>query len=148
MNHRLSNHASAQLSCPSPKTVLLVDEQCGELSCLVETLREHGCEVHSCTGYKDGLRQLESRFFDFVVLCQSSPQFEGKPVLERAIEIDRRTPVLVVTCCLDMKCYLEAMQLGALDYVEGPLVPEQIARLVETHVRPRAAAAASGQFGT
>jgi len=142
MNDRLSNHTAAQPSCPSPKTVLLVDEQCGELSCLVETLREHGCEVHSCTGYEDGLRQLESRFFDFVVLCQGGPQFEGKLVLARAIEIDRRTPILVVTRCLDMKCYLEAMQLGALDYVERPLVPEEIARLVETHWRPRSAAAA------
>jgi two-component system C4-dicarboxylate transport response regulator DctD len=142
MNDRLSNHASAQRSCPNPKTVLLVDEQCGELSCLIETLREHGCEVYSCTRYDDGLRQLESRFFDFVVVCQGGPQFEGKSVLERAIEIDRHTPILVVTRCLDMQCYLEAMQLGALDYLERPLVPEEIARLVETHWRPRAAGAA------
>ena len=141
MSDRLSNHASAQRSCPSPKTVLLVDEQCGELSCLVETLREHGCEVHCCSRYADGLRQLESRFFDFVVVCQGGPQFEGKPVVERAIEIDRRTPILVVTRCLEMQCYLEAMQLGALDYLERPLVPEEVARLVETHWRPRAAGA-------
>jgi two-component system, NtrC family, C4-dicarboxylate transport response regulator DctD len=141
MNDRPSNHTSAQHSC-SPRTVLLVDEQCGELGCLVETLREHGCEVYSCTRYEEGLRQLESRFFDFVVVCQGGPQFKGKPIVQRAIEIDRRTPILVVTGCLDMQCYLEAMQLGALDYLERPLVPEEIARLVETHSRPRAAGAA------
>jgi DNA-binding response OmpR family regulator len=88
------------------------------------------------------LRQIESRFFDFIVVCQGGPRFEGKQVLERAIEIDRRTPILVVTRCLDMECYLDAMQLGALDYVERPLVPEEIARLVETHSRPHAARAA------
>jgi len=142
MNDRFLNHASAHGAWPSSKTVLLVDEQCGELSCLVETLREHGCEVHSCSCYEEGLRQLESRFFDFVVVCQGGPQFEGKQVLERAIEIDRRTPILVVTRCLDMQCYLDAMQLGALDYVERPLVPEEVARLVETHSRPHAAGAA------
>ena len=142
MSDRFSDLTSAQRSCPSRKRVLLVDEQCGELSCLTETLHEHGCEVHSCSCFADGLRQIESEFFDFIVVCQGGPQFEGKQVLQRAIEIDRRTPILVVTRCLDMKCYLDAMQLGALDYVERPLVPEEIARLVETHSRPHAARAA------
>ena len=143
MSDRFSNHTSAQRSCPSRKRVLLVDEQCGELSCLTDTLQEHGCEVHSCNCYAEGLHQIESKFFDFIVVCQGGPQFEGKHVLERAIEIDRRTPILVVTRCLDMKCYLDAMQLGALDYVERPLVPEEVARLVETHWRPRASGAAA-----
>jgi len=35
-----------------------------------------------------------------------------------------------------MKCYLEAMELGALDYVEKPHSPEQFARLVETYLQP------------
>jgi len=141
MSDLFSNHTSAQRSCPSRKKVLLVDEQCGELFCLTETLQERGCEVNWCSGYADGLRQLESQPFDFIVVCQGGPEFEGKPVLVRAIEMDRRTPILVVTRCLDMNCYLEAMQLGALDYVERPLVAAEIARLVETHSRPRSAAA-------
>ena len=141
MSDRL-NRTSAQRPCPSPKRVLLVDEQCGELSSLTEALQGRGCKVYHCNGYADGLRQLESEFFDFVVVCQGGPQFEGRAVLERAMEIDRRTPVLVVTRCLDMKCYLEAMQLGALDYVERPLVAAEVARLVETRSRPQAAAAA------
>ena len=57
--------------------------------------------------------------------------------MKRVIEIDRRLPVLVLTECLDMDCYLEAMQLGAVDYVEKPLRPDEVARLVETHVRGR-----------
>ena len=142
MSDRFFNRTSAQCPCPSPKKVLLVDEQCGELSCLTETLQGHGCEVHYCNCCAEGLRQLESESFDFIVVCQGGPQFEGRLVLERAIEIDRRTPILVVTRCLDMKCYLEAMQLGALDYLERPLSPVEIARLVETRSRPRAAAAA------
>jgi two-component system, OmpR family, response regulator MtrA len=141
MTDRFSNRTSAQRPRPSPKKVLLVDERCGDLSCLIETLQGHGCEVHYCNCYADGLRQLESKFFDFIVVCQGGPQFEGRLVLERAIEIDRRTPILVVTRSLDMKCYLEAMQLGALDYLERPLVAGEIARLVETHSRPHAAAA-------
>ena len=138
-----SNRASPQRSCPSRKRVLLVDEQHGELSCLTETLKERGSGVCSCHSYADGLRQLESRFFDFVVVSQGGPQFEGKSVLERAIEIDRRMPIVVVTRSLDMKCYLDAMQMGALDYLESPLALAEIARLVEMHYWPRHLAASA-----
>ena len=141
MNHLQAHHPSAQRSYPSCKRVLLVNERYGELDCLTYTLQQHGCEVDSSNGYADGLHQLESKFFDFVVVSQGGSQFEGRPVLERAIEIDRRTPIVVVTRSLDMRCYLEAMQLGALDYLESPLAPAEIGRLVETHSRPRTAAA-------
>jgi len=33
-----------------------------------------------------------------------------------------------------MNCYLEAMQLGAVDYLMKPVSPEQIARVLETHM--------------
>ncbi len=79
MSDLLSNHTSAQRSCPSPKRVLLVDEQCGELSCLTQTLQERGCEVYCCNSYADGLRQLESKFFDFVVVCQGGPSSRESP---------------------------------------------------------------------
>ena len=141
MNHLQAHHPSAQRSFPSRKRVLLVNEQHGELDCLTDTLQQHGCEIDSSNGYADGLHQLESKFFDFVVVSQGGSQFDGRPVLERAIEIDRRTPIVVVTRSLDMRCYLEAMQLGALDYLESPLAPTEIGRLVETHSRPRTAAA-------
>jgi ActR/RegA family two-component response regulator len=56
-------------------------------------------------------------------------------VVERAIEIDRHMRVLVLTECLDKGCYLEAMHLGAADYVEKPQRADEVARLVETHAR-------------
>jgi len=46
-----------------------------------------------------------------------------------------------VTRCLNMKCYVDAMHLGALDYLESPQASVEIARLIETHSRPHGAAA-------
>jgi FixJ family two-component response regulator len=37
------------------------------------------------------------------------------------LQMDRHRAVLVVTRCVDMSCYLEAMQMGAVDYLEKPL---------------------------
>jgi DNA-binding NtrC family response regulator len=87
------------------------------------------------------VRCLESGAVDFVVINQGSNAFEGRAILERAMMIDRHLPVVILTRSVDMNCYLEAMQLGAVDYLEKPLAPEQIAHFVMTHVRPRVVAA-------
>ena len=58
------------------------------------------------------------------MVSQGSPSFEGREILERAIEMDRRMPVLVLARCLDMRYYIDAMYLGARDYFEKPL-PER-----------------------
>jgi len=42
---------------------------------------------------------------------------------------------LVVTRCMDMACYLEAMQLGAIDYLEKPIPPADLLRFVRGHVQ-------------
>src|SRR6266536_5505784 len=118
----------------SPRKVLLVDHDCSDLSCGAEALRQRGYDVNVCSHCEEGLQQLELEHFDFVMVCQGSPEFEGRPVLERAKAINRRMPVLVVTRFPDMHCYLEAMQLGAFDYVEKPLEPAELARMVDTHV--------------
>jgi FixJ family two-component response regulator len=60
-------------------------------------------------------------------------------VVERAININRRLPVIVVARHPEMNCYLEAMQLGAVDYVSDPSVGAEIARLMRTYLHPHQA---------
>jgi DNA-binding response OmpR family regulator len=43
--------------------------------------------------------------------------------------------VVVVARQLEMECYLEAMELGAVDYVADPSVGAEIARLLRNHLR-------------
>jgi DNA-binding NtrC family response regulator len=113
--------------------VLLVDEEANDLRGLRLILEGQGCEVSTCTTFEAGIQCLETAPFDFVVVSQGTQAFEGRSVLERANQLDRRQPVLVLTRCLDMPCYLEAMQLGAVDYLEKPVPPADLLRFVRTH---------------
>jgi len=122
------------------RKVLLVDEEAGDLRILRLTLEGQGFEVFSCTSYDAAILCLESEPFDFVVVSQGTRAFEGRSVLDRAIQLDRRRPVLVLTRCIDMRCYLEAMQLGAIDYLEKPIPPLELLRFVQTHVAAAASA--------
>jgi len=117
--------------------VLLVDGNPRDLEYFHSVLEAEGFEVCAETSCAEGVKRLEQEAFDFVLVDQGSPAFESRTLLERAVEIDRHLPVVVLTRCLDMRCYLEAMQLGAVDYVEKPLSPAEALHLMETHLRPR-----------
>ncbi len=141
----VSDRRAEQPQSVSRRKLLLVDEDLRDLDCYSAILRQQGYEVWTCASYAEGAGCVEAENFDFIVVDQGTQAFEGRCVLVRAIEIDRRKPVLVLTHCLDMGCYLEAMQLGAVDYLEKPLTASEMARVVETHLRPRSAAAGAGE---
>jgi len=122
---------------PTSLKVLLVDLNSRDLEYYRSVLLGQGHEARACASYDEGTLLLDRERFDLIIVNQGSRNFEGRVLVKRAIEIDRHLPVLVLTECLDMSCYLEAMQLGAADYVEKPLSAEEVARLVQTHAPRR-----------
>jgi DNA-binding NtrC family response regulator len=127
---------------PTPQTpvgrivsVLLVDEDANDLRAFSSLLEQEGYAVRACDTHPDALRWLGSEIFDFIIVSQGSREFKGRSVLKRANKIDRHLPVVVLARCHDVRCYLEAIQLGALDYLEKPLPPQDLLRLVKSHLR-------------
>jgi DNA-binding NtrC family response regulator len=127
-------------SVPAKGKALLVDEYPEDLQYYFNILDAHGYRVKACSSYQEGVRCLGDEVFDFVVVSQGTPKFEGSCVLERATEANRGLPVLVVARCLDMGCYLEAMQLGAVDYLVEPLTVWEVSRVLENHPTKRSMA--------
>lgn len=119
---------------PKAPKVLMVITEPESLDHHSDLLRALGFEVLPCTSYGDALALLQTEEFDLVTVGQGSMAFEGKSVVMRALEIDRGTPVLVLARRTDMENYLEAMQLGAVDYLEMPVPPEEFLRVLRTHL--------------
>ena len=124
----VSNHGTA---------VLLVDQDLEYLEFVREIIQRSGHSVDACSSYTEGVRQLESGAYDLVVVGQGSRNFEGRCVLEFATAFDRNLPVIVVARNVEMGCYLEAMQLGAVDYISPGLSGSEITRAVQTHTLSR-----------
>jgi DNA-binding NtrC family response regulator len=112
---------------------LLVNEDLDALRRYCNILQGWGYQVRAYSSYEEGVCCLGSEEFDFIMVSQGSRNFEGRCVLERAIEVNRRTPVLVIARCLDMACYLEAMQLGAADYLAEPVAALEMDRVLKNH---------------
>jgi DNA-binding NtrC family response regulator len=119
---------------PLPRKVLLVDEDASDLKRYQLALAGRDFEIHTCSTYQAAIRSLETNRYDFVLVSQGSQAFEGRIVLDRAIEMDRHRAVLVVTRSAHMPCYLEAMQMGAIDYLEKPVAGTELLRFVRAHV--------------
>ena len=121
------------------RRVLLVCDGLREFSSFGGMLSALGYDFVMCSSYEEGARRIETEDFDFAIVNQGSASFEGRCVLERAAEMHRNTPIVVLARCLDIHCYLEAMDLGAVDYLERP-EPDDLGWVVETQLRQRDAA--------
>src|SRR5208337_4202928 len=101
-------------------TVLLVLEELRDLETYGSTLCSLGYRILMCSSVAEGIEALETEEVTFVIVSQGTPAFEGRQVLERSLQLHPNVPVLVIARALDMHCYLEAMDLGAIDYLEQP----------------------------
>lgn len=119
---------------------LLADEDPSDIRYYYGILRAIGHEVVVCKSYAEALALIDRENFDLVVVGQGSPAFEGRQVLVRALEINPEMPVLVVARTLDIDCYLEAMEIGAADYLERCAAPRDFMRSVDAHLQLKAAA--------
>jgi len=123
----------SQPPLPSHGRLLLVNENRQELQEWRNTLKRAGYATVACPSYLEAAQSLARERYDFIVVDQGGPAFPGRVVL-KAVRIEGRIPVLVLARCAEMSCYLEAMQLGALDYFETPLATPSLVELVNKYL--------------
>ena len=114
--------------------VLLVNKNPEDLAYYGAVLQKMQCQVRTSSSFAKGAHCLERERYDLIVLDQGSSRFEGRQVLMTAMEVDTEVPVLVLARAYDRRCYGEAMQSGALDYVEGRLSEAELVTFLETYV--------------
>jgi DNA-binding NtrC family response regulator len=108
-----------------PKTnerfrVLVVDDHASAREAVVDVLRQAQYEVAACASAIEALAKLAAGKFDVVVTDLQMPGMNG---LEFIREIERRrlgVQVLMITAHASVSSAVEAMRLGAFDYIEKP----------------------------
>jgi len=120
-------------------TVLLIIENPFDLILYATALRDKGYETLISRSLSQGTELLETEDVSVVIVGQGTTAFEGRHVLERYLGLHPRVPVLVVARVLDKHCYLEAIELGASEYLEWP-EPEDLTWAIDTQLLRAAAA--------
>jgi two-component system, NtrC family, response regulator PilR len=106
--------------------VLVVDDEQSMRELLAIMLRQAGYEVAVADGGEAAIETLKSDSFDLVVTDLRMRKADGLAVLKATKEISPRTVVLVVTAFASTETAVEAMKLGAYDYVTKPFKLDEL----------------------
>ncbi len=99
--------------------VLVVDDETGVRESLRMLLKQE-CEVVTADGADAGLRAMAELPMDLVILDLVMPGRSGLSFLEELQEQSDAPPVIVLTATKTVTTAVEAMKLGAADYVTKP----------------------------
>ena len=117
--------------------VLVVDDDRSVRHMLTQSLESINYKVVAVESAELALVVVAERQPDVVLLDITLPGRSGLDVLRDIQAIDRRLPVIFVTADSGSSTAIEAMQLGAYDYVSKPLDLPQLNRLVEAAIDSR-----------
>jgi DNA-binding response OmpR family regulator len=114
------------------KRILIIDDEEHIRRMMRLTLEAAGHEVGEAA---DGLQGLAAfgngAAWDAVLLDQKMPGLDGLETLRRLKERDPSARVIMVTAFASIELAVDAMKLGALDFVRKPMTPEVVRNAVE-----------------
>jgi two-component system response regulator PilR (NtrC family) len=119
-------------------SILLVDDDQSMREVLEVLLRRHKFRVTAVSGGQEACDLLEEREFDLVITDLKMPRVGGMDVLAKIKQLHPQTEVVVVTAYATTETAVEAMKLGAYDYLTKPYKVEEILVTVERALEKRA----------
>lgn len=115
--------------------ILLIDDEANLRQTLTRILQRSGFEVTTAANGEEALHRLADNPFDLVLLDIRLPGMSGLEVLERIRKQDIRIPVILLTAHGTLQSALEAIRLGATDYILKPVNPELLVSRTQALVR-------------
>jgi two-component system response regulator AtoC len=103
------------------KSILIIDDDPLIRKTLSSHLAKHGFEVQSAEDGEKGLEKYSEMCPDLVLLDIRLPDIDGLEVLRQTREKQNRAAILIMTAYDDMKTTVEAVKLGAFEYLVKPL---------------------------
>jgi DNA-binding NtrC family response regulator len=116
----------------STGTILLVDDETKILNALAGALREDGHEVVATSNPREAQKLIARRLFDLLIVDNLMPELTGLDLIrELAANPDGERPqILLMTAHATVESAIEAMKLGALDYLQKPFEIDELLVLV------------------
>ena len=119
----------------SARILVVDDEEIVIRSCL-RILEGNGYEIDVAHDGHDALRKVESNTYDVMILDIMMPNLGGLEVLRRVKETHPDIDVIMITGLSQIDTAVQAMKLGAFDYISKPFEPDEL-KLVVQRARER-----------
>ena len=110
-------------------SILLVDDEAKIRNALAQAMREEGHEVVATESPRDAQRLLATRFFDVLVIDNLMPELSGLDVIRELVGATPpadRPQIIMMTAHATIESAIEAMKLGAFDYLQKPFEIDEL----------------------
>lgn len=108
------------------QTILVVDDDVSLRRVMEFNLQEAGYKVIVASDGKEGLALFKRHRPEMVITDVQMPEVSGYEVLEKVIAVEPQTLVIIVTAFSTVEQAVEAMKVGAYDYLAKPFGRDQL----------------------
>ena len=110
---------------------LVIDDEQIVLDSVSKILTDENYEVDVSLSGREGLNQAVNKDYDIVLTDIRMPDIGGMRVLRDVKRAKSSLPVVIITGYASVKSAVQAMKLGAADYIEKPFTPDQLLKAVD-----------------
>ena len=114
------------------KSVLVVDDEKNIRQTLAQALIPMGLNVETAVNGEEALQKVTEGEFDLMLLDLKMPGVDGMEVLRSLCELRPEIRIIIITAYGTVKNAVEAIKLGAVDFIEKPFSPREIRELVNS----------------
>ncbi len=111
--------------------LLLIDDEPKLLQSLTMIFESEGYEVDVARLGEEGKKMFKKGKYDLVLTDLMMPDLTGIDLMKKLLEIDPEAPIMLMTAYGTVETAVEAMKLGALDYISKPFSVEEITLRIE-----------------
>lgn len=101
--------------------ILVIDDEKSIRNTLKEILEYEGHEVQDAADGLEGLKKIEGEKFDIVLCDIKMPKMDGLELLDKIMELQSETPVIMISGHGTIETAVEAIKKGAYDFISKPL---------------------------
>ncbi len=110
----------------SSEKILVIDDSPEILTLFTEYLRAEGYEVDTSPDGVGGIEMIEKKSYDLIITDMKMPSVDGMKVLEFVLEHSPDSICIILTGYGTVKNAVEAIKMGAFDYLTKPVKMDEI----------------------
>jgi two-component system response regulator AtoC len=122
---------------PEKKQVLIVDDEPNLRKILAAQLSRDGYDILLAEDGEEGLRVLGEHHVDLVITDLKMPKVDGMTLMRRALADDPSLPIVMITAHGTVDTAVEALKLGAFDYLTKPFDKDEVRQIVAKALKTR-----------
>ena len=111
--------------------ILIVDDEKNIVSSFKKILEDEGHDAFVASSAEEALKTAKSNIMDLVVMDIRMPEMSGLEAFSKFKEIDSKLPIIIMTAFGTTDTAIEAMRLGAYEYIIKPFDIPQMKKLIE-----------------